>query len=252
MSTYHQTDHRVDGPRPVAGPPGPVAGPAMPVDQPGPPPGGGAWAASPDQTYDGLLAPVADPAYSSGGERGEQARFSEDRQRERYGGLNWGAGFFGSVVLVGVAAILLALAGVAATVLRMVTGAETLGEAVAPVDVALVVAAAFFAVVLTASYAGGYVAGRMSRFDGGRQGVGVWVFAVLLGGFTVGLGLFLTAEYDLLSRLDLPALPGGTALNSLSGVVAAVAAMLSSLFAALAGGSVGCRYHRKVDDAGYL
>jgi hypothetical protein len=35
-------------------------------------------------------------------------------------------------------------------------------------------------VLAVAYYAGGYVAGRLARFDGARQGAGVWVLGLLI------------------------------------------------------------------------
>ena len=62
---------------------------------------------------------------------------------------------------------------------------------------------------MLAYYCGGYVAGRMSRFDGARQGIGVWVIALAV---TVVLALAAVIagdEYNVLERLDLPSLPVG-------------------------------------------
>ena len=91
------------------------------------------------------------------------------RQRDEFGGVNWGAGFFGWLVAVGIAALLTGAArrgrrrdradGV--DVRRGRRRREiTLGGGIA------------LLVVLPRLLRGGYVAGRMSRFDGGRQGIG--------------------------------------------------------------------------------
>ena len=99
--------------------------------------------------------------------------------------------------------------------------------------------------------AGGYVAGRMARFDGIKQGVAVWVVGLLVVIVLAVLGAVLGAEYNVLSQLNLPSLPisGGTLTTA--GIIAGIAALLVTLLGAILGGSLGTRYHRKIDRAGY-
>jgi hypothetical protein len=101
-------------------------------------------------------------------------------------------------------------------------------------------------------YAGGYVAGRMSRFDGGRQGMATWAIGLIV---TVGLAVLavvLGDEYNVLEQLNLPSLPVGDETLASGGVIALVAIAVGSLLAALAGGKLGERYHKKVDRAGFV
>ena len=176
------------------------------------------------------------------------------RQRERFGGVNWGAGLFGWMVSVFVGALL--LGAVAAAVTGLDLGGEMVdGQAAEPTTPGLVAAASLSAALVVAYYTGGYVAGRMSRFDGGKQGVAVWLISLLLTGAGVGAGLLLGPRLMDPDGLGLPpllppVLPGD--LAAMQAAVAGVTALLSSLLAAVAGGKVGCRYHRKVDDAAYF
>ena len=56
---------------------------------------------------------------------------------------------------------------------------------------------------------------------------------------------------NVLSRVNLPRLPiSGDALGT-GGIIAALAVLVGTLVAAVAGGSVGTHYHRRVDRAGY-
>ncbi len=176
----------------------------------------------------------------------------EARQRQKFGGLNWGAAFFGWLVSVAVVALLSAV---------VAAGVAALGKTgdVLPVHpsgdartVTLTAAGILFGLLIFGYYIGGYVAGRMSRFDGGKQGVGVWISGLLLTGVGVGAALLLGHDLSGLLGMNLPtlALPAGA--SGIRGVITAVAALISSLLAATAGGKVGCRYHRKVDDAAYL
>ena len=106
--------------------------------------------------------------------------------------------------------------------------------------------------LLIAYYAGGYVAGRMSRFDGARQGLGTWAIGLIV---TIGLAaaaLVLGDEYNVLEQLNLPSLPVGDEEFTTGGIIALAAIVLGTIVAAVAGGKVGERYHKKVDRAGFV
>lgn len=171
----------------------------------------------------------------------------EEQRRERFGGVNWGAGFFGWLVAVGMALLLTGVAsGLAVTLNRTVDAVSTTVES-QPRTTVLVAGVALVAVLMLAYYSGGYVAGRMSRFDGGKQGAAVWVTGLLLTMLAAGFALFFGAGLDALSRFDLPSLPVPADSLGPVALVAAVGALLGSLLAAVGGGKVGCRYHSKVD-----
>ncbi len=170
----------------------------------------------------------------------------EDRQRQHFGGLNWGAGFFGWLVTVAVSMLLLGIAGAATMLLGVAGDVVTTATEGGTVTVGIVVLAVVLGVLIVAHYAGGYVAGRMSRFDGARQGIGVWATGLILSGAVVVLALLLAPQVSIADRFDPPTLQPAAGLP-LIGVAAAAA--LGALLAAVAGGVVGCRYHRKVDNA---
>src|SRR5688500_8359747 len=96
------------------------------------------------------------------------------RQREEFGGINWGAAFFGWLVAVGLGALLVGLLAAAGTAVGLteLSDAEAAGNAT---EIGLGGAIALLAALALAYFAGGYVAGRMSRFDGARQGLGMWL-----------------------------------------------------------------------------
>jgi pimeloyl-ACP methyl ester carboxylesterase len=113
-------------------------------------------------------------------------------------------------------------------------------------------AIALLAALAIAYFAGGYVAGRMSRFDGGRQGLGTWIIGLIV---TIGLALaavILGDEYNLLEQLNLPSLPVGDQSFATGGIIALAAILIGSLLAAMFGGKVGERYHKRVDRAGFV
>src|SRR5918994_5177839 len=100
--------------------------------------------------------------------------YDEERARERFGGVNLGAAFFGWLVAMGMTALLTGILAVAATAIGYSENITQSEAQRAAGTVTLVIAIVLVAVLLIAYYSGGYVAGRMSRFDGSRQGVAVW------------------------------------------------------------------------------
>ena len=64
-------------------------------------------------------------------------------------------------------------------------------------------------VLLVAYYFGGYVAGRMARFNGPRQGLGVWLIGLVVTIALAVAGALFGAEYNVLSGLNLPRIPVG-------------------------------------------
>ena len=173
-----------------------------------------------------------------------------ERQRDEFGGTNLGAAFFGWLVAVGMAAILtgiLSAAG-AAIGLTEVSGSEASGNAE---TISVVGGVILLLILMLAYYSGGYVSGRMSRFDGGRQGVAVWIIGLLV---TIALAILAAiggSEYNVLSRFELPRIPIDEGDLATGGIIALVAVILGTLIAALLGGKAGQRYHRKVDRVGF-
>jgi hypothetical protein len=105
-------------------------------------------------------------------------------------------------------------------------------------------------VVLAIGYFfGGYVAGRMARFDGARQGVGVWLWGILIALAVAALAAIGGSKYNVLDALNLPRLPVDSGTLSTGGFIALVASLAVTLGAAILGGKTGERFHNKVDRA---
>jgi hypothetical protein len=181
----------------------------------------------------------------------EQMHAVRARQREEYGGINWGAAFFGWLVAVGLGALLVGLLAAtgAAVGLTELSDAEAAGDAT---EIGVGGAIALLVALAIAYFAGGYVAGRMSRFDGARQGIGAWLLGLIVTVVLAVVGAILGSEYNVLERLDLPALPVGDSELATGGALALAIVVVGTLVAAVAGGKTGERYHRKVDRAGFL
>jgi len=201
----------------------------------------------------GATAAGSRAATRNGRSNGQSDRAPErvrDRQRDEYGGFNIGAAFFGWLVAIGIGVLLTALLSAAGAAIGLTSLSE--GEAKSGADtISIVGGILFIAVLALAYYAGGYVAGRMSRFDGARQGVGVWVFGLVVTIALAILGAVAGSEYNLFSQLNLPRIPIDEGDLATGAVIALIAALVATLLAAIAGGKVGERYHRKVDRAGY-
>jgi amino acid transporter len=176
----------------------------------------------------------------------EHMRAARARQRDEFGGINWGAAFFGWLVAVGLGVILIGLVAGAGAAIGLTQLSATDAQNNAK-EIGLGGGIALLVVLMIAYYAGGYVAGRMSRFDGARQGAGAWLVGVLV---TIVLGVVaavLGDDYNVLSQLNLPRIPIGSETLTTGGIIATVAVLLGSLLAAIFGGKVGERYHRRID-----
>ena len=109
---------------------------------------------------------------------------------------------------------------------------------------------AWIAILAIAYYAGGYVAGRMSRFDGPRQGLGTWLIGLIVTVVVAVAGVVLGAKYNVLSQLNLSRIPVDEGTLTTGGLIALAAVVVVTLLAAMAGGKQGTHYHRKIDRTG--
>jgi hypothetical protein len=181
------------------------------------------------------------------GEAALRARWA--RQREEFGGVSWGSAFFGWLVSVGIAAILVGLLSAAGAAFGFSDVSDAEAEANAE-TIGIVGALLLLVVFGVAYYFGGYVSGRMSRFDGARQGLAVWGIGVAATILLAAAALLFGEEYNIYERLDLPRIPIDEGALTLGAVVALAAVLLGTPLAAAVGGKAGERFHRKVDRAG--
>jgi hypothetical protein len=176
------------------------------------------------------------------------------REKEEFGGFKFGSAFFGWLTATGTVVLLTALVAGAGAALGLGTAspdevsdaaeqnAETIG---------IVGAIAVLVILLIAYYCGGYVAGRMARFSGAKQGLAVWLWAVVIAIVVAIIGALAGGQYNVLSNLDtFPRIPIDEGDLTAGGIITAVLAVVVSLAGAVLGGLGGMRYHRKVDRAG--
>jgi hypothetical protein len=179
----------------------------------------------------------------------EAAEDREDRLRDMYGGVDWLASFLGFVFVLVAGAIFSAVAAVVLAPLGFslnLTG---------PLGAAVITGLVLLGVLIFLTYFfGGYVAGRLARFDGGRNGAMLLVWTLLT-------GLLLLLAAGVFSGF----LPGGaadaiggsmdmvlSALDGISqagivGIVVVAGALLLALLGGLLGGRLGSRYHAEID-----
>jgi hypothetical protein len=174
---------------------------------------------------------------------------TQQRQRDEFGGLHWGSAFFGWLVAVGIATLLTALLSAAGAAVGLTE--TTTADATDNADtIGIVGGVLLLAILLIAYFAGGYVAGRMSRFNGLKQGIGVWIIGLAVTVILAVAGVVLGSEYNVLSQLNLPRIPIDEGSLTTGALIALAAIVLGTLLAAIAGGKLGTRFHRKVDRAG--
>lgn len=171
------------------------------------------------------------------------------REEERFGGIKIGAAFFGWLVATAMTVLLVALVTAAARA-GFVPGPDPLPRPGQESSGGMAGMIVLLSLQLLAYFLGGYVAGRMARFNGVGQGLMVWLWGVI-GAAAMAL-LAITGQFDVVTTLNsflrLPLLEGQL---SLDGIIAAIAVAATGLIGAVLGGLTGVRYHRRVDRVGF-
>ncbi len=167
-----------------------------------------------------------------------------------YRGFKGGSAFFGWLVAIGLIALLTGIiSAVAAAIDYTITiDWNTAKDNAGTIGIAS--GAVLLLILAIGYYNGGYVAGRLARFDGARQGFGVWLIGVIVTAIVAGVAALAGSQYDVFQRIELPSLPISTDTLTTGGVVAIAAAVVITLLAALIGGKKGQRYHRRIDTSG--
>lgn len=153
--------------------------------------------------------------------------------------------FAGLGTLVFLGALIAAGAGGIDYQLNIITEEGALDEASL---IGMIVAA----IVIFASFiVGGFAAGRMSRYNGGMNGLGAGLWLILLVAVFAALGAFVGDEYNAFNRSDLPNwfaqidVEDRTAMAAISSAVLVVATLVGGYI----GGRLGETYHTRVDAA---
>ncbi|GAA5228514.1 hypothetical protein [Paeniglutamicibacter antarcticus] len=177
-----------------------------------------------------------------------------DAQKREFGGIKFGSAFFGWMTAIGIAVLLTAvLSAIGLSVgLANDTGAhEAADQTSQNAQTIGIIGAIVFAVILfIAYYCGGYVAGRMARFNGAKQGFAVWLWAIIIAIVLAIITAIAGDKFDVMNQIGgLPQIPVSSDMLTASGFIALAIAVLIPLLAAILGGKAGMGFHRKVDQA---
>src|SRR3954452_10954008 len=181
--------------------------------------------------------------------REQSSRELRWRERQEFGGrIQWEAVFFGLLSAIGLMASLVAMVvgGLVATdVMSFHDPAASLVDHVMTAGGLIPVA------ILALGYlTGGYVAARMARFDGWRQGLGIWLLSVGIGVAVAVTAWIAGGDLSPIKSITLPSNPIDQGPLSHSGWIILAVALVVALVFALIGGVLGERFHRAVDRAG--
>jgi hypothetical protein len=183
-------------------------------------------------------------SYPAGYPEGPEMR--EARLREIYGGVDFLASFIGCVFALVCLGVLLSFS---ALVLGFLGLTLNLGDQ--EIDATIIPSLVVIGLVLFVAYfSGGYVAGRLSRFDGGRNGAATVLWGILL---SVLLALFgsilpvLQFVQEFAQASLLPAISGLVEAGVL-GLVIVIGALLLEVLGGFLGGRLGNSYHTRIDE----
>lgn len=169
--------------------------------------------------------------------------------RDRFGGADALAGILGMFAALGTLVFLGAL---------LAAGNAGIGYQLNQIDldgnlqeVEVIGAIVAIVVVLASFFVGGWTAGRVARYDGGINGLGVALWFILLVAIFGALGLWFGQEYNAFAGVDLPNWFGqlGAEEVTLKSIAGALAGIVAALLGGYLGGVVGEDYHMKADAA---
>jgi hypothetical protein len=188
--------------------------------------------------------------HSAGALRAER----EQALRARYGGFAWGSDFIGLAVALFFTIVFFGIVGAIVGTVGYQMGAPVpkVGSAITSTQQNLGLAGLLggLLAVFLAYLIGGYTAGRMARFDGAQQGVGVVIWTIVVSIILGVVGGVLGNRFDVASQLHLNV--NWSSLTA-AGAISLLVALLIMLLGAMLGGTWGARYHRLIDrEAGLM
>ncbi|TQJ34366.1 TIGR04086 family membrane protein [Arthrobacter sp. SLBN-122] len=196
-----------------------------------------------------VVGPASDPTLAN-------RETAVARQKERFGGIKVGSAFFGWLTATGMAVLLTALVAAAGTAVGLASNTDV-NEAVNQAaqntgTVGLVGIIVLLVILFLSYYCGGYVAGRMARFNGAKQGLMVWIWALIAAVVVAILGVVAGQQFNVLANLNsFPRIPINEGQLTTTSIIAAIVVAAVALVGAVLGGLAGMRFHRKVDRAGF-
>ena len=131
------------------------------------------------------------------------------REKDAFGGMKFGSCFFGWLTASGSAVLLAGLVTGVGAALGLGRTVDVTNPTPAQTEsIGFVGGIVLLAIIFVSYLAGGYVAGRMARFNGLKQGLGVWLWAVIMAILLGVAGWLAGARFDVLARVNsFPRLP---------------------------------------------
>lgn len=169
--------------------------------------------------------------------------------RERFGKADLVASLLGMLTALGMLVFFGALIAAVAAGFELQTNLINETGALDELEIGGAIAAA--GIVLVSFLVGGIAAGRISRYDGGMNGIGTALWFLLLLAVFAALGAWVGQEYNVFANADLPNWVAQIDVEE----VTTVAIVMSIVFVVVMfvggylGGRIGESYHRKVDAA---
>lgn len=167
---------------------------------------------------------------------------------DRYGGMYWGTDFIGFAVAMFFSLVLLGIVGaiVGAVGYELGTPAPKIGGPVSGTmqNLGLGALVGSLVALLIAYFIGGYTAGRMARFSGAKNGLGVVLWTIIVAVVLGAAGAIAGNRFNVASQLHLKV---DAATLTVRGAISLAVALVVMIVAAALGGLMGERYHRKID-----
>jgi MFS family permease len=168
-----------------------------------------------------------------------------DAAHDRFGGMSLGAQLVGMLTAF---ALLLLLGGLWGAAVGTIAYQTANKDSATAVSIGAVIAG--IVILFLAFLAGGWTAGRMARYDGGRNGLMTVVWFLILGAVLAALGVWAGSAYNVVANVNLPNWFGNWwhSSNVTAGaVISGIVAILVAFIAAYVGGQIGERYNERVD-----
>jgi hypothetical protein len=159
---------------------------------------------------------------------------------QRFGGFDAGASIAGALAALGATVLIGGILGGIGTIgyqLDLERGTEELSAA------GLI---GGLVTLFVAFLIGGWVAGRMARYDGGRNGLMTAVWFILAAAALAAIGAWLGDRYNVFDDLAVPRWFSDNATTAVA-IISGVGAAVVMLAAGFVGGLLGARYHHKAD-----
>jgi MFS family permease len=175
----------------------------------------------------------------------DPGRVGVERAHDRFGGFDVPAQLTGMLVAIGLVVL---LGGIAGAVIGSIAYQTGLQGNLNDISVGALVSG--LVVLLVSFLLGGWAAGRIARYDGGRNGLMTAVWFLILTAILAGLGIWFGAEYNVAGRVELPNWFAAWFSDrdvTTAAAVSGLGAVVATLVGGFLGGLWGERYHRRAD-----